>query len=234
MCIFVSYHTPDFELVRRLVDALKGHRPDLEIYFAPRMNLPGAYWLPTLAAELEKADAVLFLAGERIGPWQEVEYHEAMRLAKTKGRQERPRIVPVITAKQAPGLPFFNLLHQIFTPDPSAADPLTAILAALDGVQSPDAQPFFLRFNPYKGLAAFTSADAAYFFGRERLSAEILTAIADRPSRALALVGSSGVGKSSLAQAGDRRAQEPALAGRRRLAARPGRQPALAAAHRAP
>ena len=53
---------------------------------------------------------------------------------------------------------------------------------------------------PYKGLAAFDQADAAAFFGRERLVGEL--AARTVATGLLALVGPSGSGKSSLMLAG--------------------------------
>jgi WD40 repeat protein/DNA-binding SARP family transcriptional activator len=53
---------------------------------------------------------------------------------------------------------------------------------------------------PFKGLAVFTTADAAYYFGRERLVDEVIARLVDHP--VVGLVGSSGSGKSSLLQAG--------------------------------
>jgi DNA-binding SARP family transcriptional activator/class 3 adenylate cyclase/WD40 repeat protein len=53
---------------------------------------------------------------------------------------------------------------------------------------------------PYKGLARFEEADAANFFGRERLVAELVARLTE--ARLLAVVGPSGSGKSSLARAG--------------------------------
>jgi WD40 repeat protein/DNA-binding SARP family transcriptional activator/class 3 adenylate cyclase len=53
---------------------------------------------------------------------------------------------------------------------------------------------------PYKGLARFEAADAANFFGRERLVAELVARLAEAPL--LAVVGPSGSGKSSLVRAG--------------------------------
>lgn len=47
--------------------------------------------------------------------------------------------------------------------------------------------------NPFKGLRAFGEDDAAIFFGRERLVAEVLRRISDG-TRLLALVGPSGSG----------------------------------------
>ena len=53
---------------------------------------------------------------------------------------------------------------------------------------------------PYRGLAAFEAADAAYFFGRERLVGELAARTVQ--SGLLSIVGPSGSGKSSLISAG--------------------------------
>ncbi len=75
---------------------------------------------------------------------------------------------------------------------------------------------------PYRGLESFQRADAGWFFGRSRLTADIVARIgADGP---LMVVGPSGVGKSSLLRAG----VVPALEARPRTRAvvlTPGRHP---------
>ncbi len=53
---------------------------------------------------------------------------------------------------------------------------------------------------PFKGLAPFEASDADYFFGRERLVAEIVARLVG--ARVLAVVGPSGSGKSSVVRAG--------------------------------
>lgn len=60
---------------------------------------------------------------------------------------------------------------------------------------------------PYKGLAAFEATDSEYFFGRERLVAELVAKLVG--SSFLGVVGASGSGKSSAIRAG----LLPALAG---------------------
>ena len=80
---------------------------------------------------------------------------------------------------------------------------------------------------PFKGLATFEVADADYFFGRERLVAEIVARLAG--TTLLGLVGPSGSGKSSTLRAG----LLPALAGGvlpgsdswRQVVLRPGEHP---------
>src|SRR4029077_11014024 len=53
---------------------------------------------------------------------------------------------------------------------------------------------------PYMGLASFEVEDAEWFFGRERLVADLIARLAGAPL--LAVVGSSGSGKSSAVRAG--------------------------------
>lgn len=54
--------------------------------------------------------------------------------------------------------------------------------------------------NPYRGLRAFGEEDAAVFFGREALTAELTRRVAEE--RFVAVVGPSGSGKSSVVRAG--------------------------------
>jgi WD40 repeat protein/tRNA A-37 threonylcarbamoyl transferase component Bud32 len=83
------------------------------------------------------------------------------------------------------------------------------------------------RICPFKGLASFEPADADYFFGRERLVAELVARLVG--AGFLGIVGPSGSGKSSVLRAG----LLPALAagvlpgseGWRRLLLRPGERP---------
>ncbi len=53
---------------------------------------------------------------------------------------------------------------------------------------------------PFKGLASFDVDDSEYFFGRERLVAELIARLVGAPL--LAVVGPSGSGKSSVVRAG--------------------------------
>jgi basic membrane lipoprotein Med (substrate-binding protein (PBP1-ABC) superfamily)/DNA-binding SARP family transcriptional activator len=72
---------------------------------------------------------------------------------------------------------------------------------ALDRVQPTLAAGPTPVSNPYKGLRAFTEADAADFHGREALVRAVLDALASG-RRLITLVGPSGSGKSSALSAG--------------------------------
>ncbi|NEC89598.1 helix-turn-helix domain-containing protein [Streptomyces sp. SID12501] len=54
--------------------------------------------------------------------------------------------------------------------------------------------------SPYRGLARFEPGDSGFFFGREQLVADLAELVLD--SRFVAVVGTSGSGKSSLLRAG--------------------------------
>src|SRR4249920_1238125 len=56
------------------------------------------------------------------------------------------------------------------------------------------------RINPFPGLRPFMQEEADLFFGRDRQSDELVRRLASR--RFLAVVGTSGSGKSSLLRAG--------------------------------
>jgi WD40 repeat protein/DNA-binding SARP family transcriptional activator len=87
--------------------------------------------------------------------------------------------------------------------------------------------PSELEICPFRGLAPFDAAHAEYFFGRERLVAELVARLVG--STLLAVVGPSGSGKSSAMRAG----LLPGLAsgvvpgseGWRRAVMRPGERP---------
>ena len=76
----------------------------------------------------------------------------------------------------------------------------TEVLAALQAFLAPKASALGEDVSPYRGLAAFGENDAKYFFGR---SNEIRTALAQLDVwPLLAVIGPSGVGKSSFVHAG--------------------------------
>ena len=80
---------------------------------------------------------------------------------------------------------------------------------------------------PYKGLARFEASDAEFFFGRERLVAELVTHLIG--AGLLGVVGPSGSGKSSLVRAGLlpvlREGMLPGSDRWRQLVIRPGEHP---------
>jgi hypothetical protein len=137
--IYVSYHTPDYEMARELTEMLKLRLPNSDIFFAPCKIDPGAVWQKRLDEEIKRADVMVFVAGEKIGKWQDEEYHEAQRLEKDR-RNGKPLLIPLITTGKIPGkLAFFKRYNYISTQGMAVEDVveiiLKSILLALRGAE---------------------------------------------------------------------------------------------------
>jgi len=80
-----------------------------------------------------------------------------------------------------------------------SVDAFLAAFTAAAGA-GPVADEYTPAENPYKGLQAFAETDAEDFYGRDSLVAELAAALGD--NRLVAVVGPSGIGKSSVVKAG--------------------------------
>ena len=197
---FLSYNSQDLALMQAFEAALRRKDAEAQIFFAPTSLRAGGYWLPELAKEIAEATAFVLLVGEKgLGPWQSLEYYEAL-----DRRVKEPNFSVVfilLDGQPAPGLPFLRQLHWIINADPASEKSLAQVIdAAAGGGGLP--RDLWRHTAPYRGLAAMTEADSDYFFGRGRETVDVLSALADAPDRFPVLIGNSGVGKSSLAQAG--------------------------------
>jgi hypothetical protein len=171
----------------------------------PRVLCTGAspcrrIWSAQLAQEIAEANAfILLIGGAGIGKWQVHEYDEALDKWVNSDRKF-PLILVLLEGQTAPGLQFLRQLHWIVTPDPTSENTVARIF---DGAACGGTNPGELwRYtSPYRGLEAMEEKDSDYFFGRTRETVEVLNALA-AADRLPVLIGNSGVGKSSLAQAG--------------------------------
>lgn len=125
---------------------------------------------------------------------------------------------------------FADIIDRCLQKDPrkrfARADDLLAALEAFlprQAGQAPAADD-----NPYAGLSAFQEADASRFFGRSRDIACVFSRLTSEPL--LAVVGPSGVGKSSFVRAGVIPALKETGDGWESMVIRPGRQPLAALA----
>ena len=197
---FLSYHSSDEKLAERLKTAIERKDAGSRVFFAPSSLRAGGAWTAQLAEELSETDAFILLVGEHgVGKWQVPEYDEALDRWVKSGRTF-PLVVVLLEGQIAPGLPFLRQLHWIVTPDPASEKDIARIF---DGALGRGARPSELwRFtSPYRGLEAMEEKDSDYFFGRIRETAAAIEALA-APGRLPVLIGNSGVGKSSVAQAG--------------------------------
>ena len=87
----------------------------------------------------------------------------------------------------------YRLIAGVQFQEQSSAD--IARFPVPDGAAIPESET-----NPYPGLAAFTEEDSEFFFGREAEIAQMWRRLTSR--RLLAVIGPSGVGKSSFLRAG--------------------------------
>src|SRR5215469_5893935 len=115
--------------------------------------------------------------------------YRAGRQADALGAYHRARAVLRDEVGVDPGAELRRLHLDMLRQAPSLLAPMAAPKAAMAGPGC-----------PFKGLAAYTEADAALLIGRERLVARLVGRLAD--AAAVCLVGASGSGKSSLLQAG--------------------------------
>lgn len=98
--------------------------------------------------------------------------------------------------------PFKSVLVELGEGDPERIDQWLAALVRIRRVPGPRSSQVP---RPYRGLDAFTEADAGWFYGREEISDRIVDKVAERirdGGGPLLVVGVSGAGKSSLLQAG--------------------------------
>jgi formylglycine-generating enzyme required for sulfatase activity len=197
---FLSYNSQDLPLTQALEGALRRKEPEAHIFFATKSLRAGGYWLPELAKEIAEASAFVLLVGEKgLGPWQVAEYYEA--IDRRVKEQNFPVVLVLLDGQPAPGLPFLRQLHWIVTPDPASEQSLTKLMDAAAGAGTRPGD-LWRYAAPYRGLAAMTEADSDFFFGRTRETVEVIRALEATPDKLPVLLGNSGVGKSSLAQAG--------------------------------
>ena len=203
MRVFLSYHTPDRVLALGLKSAIEAALPGADVFVDQTHLRYGHLWQPALFDAITKAQAFVVLVSNRLGDWQKVEYYEARdRKAKDDGFV----LLPVIIADRAKGpaanLPGLAQLHWMESTEPTAPEPLAKIVAALQSRELPKPPEPWRAINPYRGLSALEEQDADFFFGRDGETEDIIAQMISKPGRLIALVGKSGVGKSSLVQAG--------------------------------
>ena len=197
---FLSYNSQDLALMEALEAALRRKDADAHIFFAPKSLRAGGAWLPEIAKEIAEATAFVLLIGEKgVGDYQVREYYEAF---DRNVKDQRFRVIlALLDGHPAPGLPFLRQLHWIVTADPASEQSVAKLIDAVGGSGSrPNA--LWRHTAPYRGLPAMTESDSDFFFGRGSETVAVIRTLEAHPDKLPILLGNSGVGKSSLAQAG--------------------------------
>src|SRR5580692_1759057 len=179
---FLSYHSPDHALAERLKAAIECKDSASRVFFAPNNLRAGGSWSAQLAQEIADATAFILLIGQAgVGKWQVPEYDEALD-KWVKSDRKFPLIVVLLEGQTAPGLPFLRQLHWIISPDPACEKDVARLFDAAAGRGS-NPGDLWRYTSPYRGLAAMEEKDSDYFFGRERETIDILSALAVAPER---------------------------------------------------
>jgi hypothetical protein len=203
--LFLSYHWRNHDqvetLARRLQDA--GTSVFLDRWYLA----PGANWVAALESTLANCKAVAVCIGEEMGPWQLRECYAALeRQVAEERRGAAFAVIPVLLPGGDPPPGFLSQNTWVDLRE-RLDDPVhLAVLAkAIRGEPpGPDAESIMQlglsQVCPYRGLLYFREEDAEYFFGREAVTRQLEEAIAQHSL--VAMVGSSGSGKSSVVRAG--------------------------------
>src|SRR5271167_847186 len=156
----------------------------------------------------------VFMGPSGVGPWQNEEMRVAIdQRVRDSGRHFRviPVLLPGAKRAERSSLPTF-LAATTWVEFRDSLDDQDAFHRLACGIRGlePGAGPGQAIYEgqcPYRGLRVFDVDDAPFFFGREALVQWLLNELrpaveGQQVNRFLAIVGSSGSGKSSVARAG--------------------------------
>ena len=200
--VFISHSSRDNEPAARIKAWLaeQGFETPFLDYDKHAGIPPGADWEKTLYQEIERSEAIVVIQTPNWleSKWCFAEFTQARALGKA--------IFPVIETP---------IGDTLISPDIQALDLRKDREGGLEALSSQltqialDAQggfPWDASRPPYPGLLAFQEEDAALYFGRDddirRLIERLNARRAQGGSKLIALLGSSGSGKSSLLRAG--------------------------------
>ena len=200
--VFVSYNSNDQAFVTSLAKWLQDQRVNV---FLDRWHLvPGQPWPEHLRTVLSSCAAVAVCIGpEEMGPWQLREMYFAL---ERQNREPGFPVIPLLLPNANPPLDFLSqnmwVDFRVGLDDQMALSVLLAAIRreTLDPALQQRMQESVDSVCPYRGLHFFREQDAAFFFGRDKAVDDLQDKL--RHCTFVALVGASGVGKSSVVRAG--------------------------------
>jgi hypothetical protein len=210
---FLSHNGADKPLVEELANQLE--QRGLRCWLDKWNLIPGDPWQPAIEDALGRCDTcVVFFGPHGLGPW----HNEEMRLAiqrRVSSMERKLRILPVILPlcqrpkeSDVPGF-LQGTTWVEFRKSIDEADALHRLLCGIRGIPPGPGPGTSIAPGecPYIGLKTFQPDDAPLFFGRTAKIQEVVDRLRSnfgnlREARFIALIGTSGSGKSSLALAG--------------------------------
>ena len=201
--VFLSYNWRDHAAAEAIARALQ-QQYNLNVFLDRWYLVPGRPWPQALEDILGRCRAVaVLLSPEGMGPWQQRERDLAL---DRQAHESTFAVIPVLLPGADPALGFLRLNTWVdLGSGIDDAVGLSVLAAAVRGEPpGPDMQErlaaTLAKICPYRGLRPFREEDAPFFFGREAFTERLVDAV--QRQTLVAVVGPSGSGKSSVAQAG--------------------------------
>lgn len=206
--VFLSHSSIDKPVVEEIAHRLR--RNGIEPWLDKWNLIPGNSWQEEIEQALDNCKTcAVFIGSSGMGPWQNEEIRTSInRRVNTDGFRVIPVLLPGAERDRRSSLPTFltTTTWVQFQNTLDDEDAFHRLIAGIRGI-SPGAtySPLSSETCPYRGLQVFDVEHFPLFFGREALTEWLLEAIRPTEKKShsfLAMVGSSGSGKSSLARAG--------------------------------
>lgn len=199
--LFLSYHRSDGEAVLAVQRLLRSR--GIGTFLDRDQLVAGMPWPQALEQALRDARAVaVFIGPGGLGLWQKREMGYALdRQVQEEGAGRPFPVIPVLLpgADITAGFLFLNTWVDL-RGDLADSEALALLARGVEGGAAAAPLRELEPLCPYRGLHPFREEDAAFFLGREAFSQRLLEAILGR--NLVAVVGTSGSGKSSVVQAG--------------------------------
>jgi WD40 repeat protein/energy-coupling factor transporter ATP-binding protein EcfA2 len=203
--VFLSHNSREKPVVERIAEKLK--RAELEPWLDKWCLTPAGDWQDELARGLRESKAcAVFIGPSGIGSWEDLEYKLATdRMAKDRAFRVFLVLLPGLPEPfDTSALPPFLSTRTWIDLRQGIEDKrgFQSLINGIKGLPLGPERPIAPRNDicPYRGLQTFDEAHTEFFFGRDGDIQRLIEKL--KTTRFIAVIGSSGSGKSSLVRAG--------------------------------